>query len=116
MTSQLQKLFEEMKTEVIQKEKKILNDIQSNEKKQLAVITKAKKEMEERRDEAAQHLQALQKMREQPDIFLFLKVSSGTLLFLINMPVSQPAALSGNHTNIFFPPPFFFLFCWQFYL
>ncbi|KAM6379950.1 E3 ubiquitin/ISG15 ligase TRIM25-like isoform 2-T3 [Pluvialis apricaria] len=73
VTSQLQKLFEEMKIEVIQKEKMFLNDIQSNEKKQLADITKMKKEMEQRRDEAAQHLQALQKMREQPDIFLFLK-------------------------------------------
>ncbi|XP_026714281.1 E3 ubiquitin/ISG15 ligase TRIM25-like isoform X1 [Athene cunicularia] len=73
VTSQIQKLFEEMKTEMIQKEKKILSDIQSNEKKQLADITEAKKEMEQRRDESMQHLQSLQKMREQPDIFLFLK-------------------------------------------
>ncbi|KAM6055176.1 E3 ubiquitin/ISG15 ligase TRIM25-like isoform 2-T2 [Theristicus caerulescens] len=73
VTSQLQKLFEEMKTEMIQKEKKILSDIQSNEKKQLADITKVKKEMEQRRDEAAQHLQSLQKMREQPDTFIFFK-------------------------------------------
>ncbi|XP_074740269.1 putative E3 ubiquitin-protein ligase MID2 isoform X2 [Strix uralensis] len=73
VTSQLQKLFEEMKTEMIQKEKKILSDIQSNEKKQLADITKVKKEMEQRRDESVQHLQSLQKMREQPDIFLFFK-------------------------------------------
>ncbi|XP_050761509.1 E3 ubiquitin/ISG15 ligase TRIM25-like isoform X2 [Gymnogyps californianus] len=73
VTSQLQKLFEEMKTEMIQKERNILSDIQSNEKKQLADITKVKKEMEQRRDEAAQHLQSLQKMREQPDIFLFFK-------------------------------------------
>ncbi|XP_051487220.1 E3 ubiquitin/ISG15 ligase TRIM25-like [Apus apus] len=73
VTSQLQKLFEKMKTEIIQKEKKILSDIQSNEEKQLADVAKARKEMEQRRDEAMQHLQALQKMREQPDSFLFLK-------------------------------------------
>ncbi|XP_068265319.1 E3 ubiquitin/ISG15 ligase TRIM25-like [Nyctibius grandis] len=73
VTSQLQKLFEEMKTEMMQKEKKILSDIQSIEKKQLADITKVKNELEQRRDEAAQHLQSLQKMREQPDIFLFFK-------------------------------------------
>ncbi|XP_009316764.1 PREDICTED: E3 ubiquitin/ISG15 ligase TRIM25-like isoform X1 [Pygoscelis adeliae] len=73
VTSQLQKLFEEMKTDMIQKEKKILSDIQSNEKKQLADINKVKKEMEQRRDEAAQHLQSLQKMREQTDIFIFCK-------------------------------------------
>ncbi|KAM9288628.1 E3 ubiquitin/ISG15 ligase TRIM25-like [Morus bassanus] len=73
VTSQLQKMFEEMKTEMIQKEKMILSDIQANEKKQLAHITKVKKEMEQRKDEAAQHLQSLQKMREQPDIFIFFK-------------------------------------------
>ncbi|XP_075020283.1 E3 ubiquitin/ISG15 ligase TRIM25-like isoform X2 [Calonectris borealis] len=73
VTSQLQKLFEEVKTELIQKEKKILTDIQSNEKKQLAEITKVKKEMEQRKDEAAQHLQSLQKIREQPDSFIFFK-------------------------------------------
>ncbi|XP_010577392.1 PREDICTED: E3 ubiquitin/ISG15 ligase TRIM25-like isoform X2 [Haliaeetus leucocephalus] len=73
VTSQLQKLFEEMKREMMLKEKMILSDIQFNEKKQLADITKVKKEMEQRRDEAAQHLQSLQKMREQPDIFLFFK-------------------------------------------
>ncbi|KAM6357483.1 E3 ubiquitin/ISG15 ligase TRIM25-like isoform 4-T4 [Alca torda] len=73
VTSQLQKLFDEMKIEMIQKEKTILSDIQSNEKKQLADITKMKKEMEQRRDEAVQHLQSLQAIREQTDIFLFLK-------------------------------------------
>ncbi|KAM7101580.1 tripartite motif-containing protein 29-like isoform 2-T4 [Ciconia maguari] len=73
VTSQLQKLFEEMKTEMIQKEKKILSDIQSNTKKDLADITKVKKEMEQRRDEAVQHLQSLKKMRKQPDIFVFFK-------------------------------------------
>ncbi|XP_074958226.1 LOW QUALITY PROTEIN: E3 ubiquitin/ISG15 ligase TRIM25-like [Phalacrocorax aristotelis] len=73
VTSQLQKLFQEVKTEITQKEKMILSDIQSNEKNQLADITKVKKEMEQRKDEAAQHLQSLQKMREQPDIFIFVK-------------------------------------------
>ncbi|XP_056204777.1 E3 ubiquitin/ISG15 ligase TRIM25-like isoform X5 [Falco biarmicus] len=73
VTSQLQMLFEEMKTEMTQKEKKILSDIQSNEKKQLAYITKVKKKMEQRRHKAAQHLQSLQKMKEQTDVFLFLK-------------------------------------------
>lgn len=85
MTSQLQKLFEEMKTAVIQKEKNILSDIQAIEKKQLADITKVKKKMEKRRDEAMKHLLSLQKMREEPDIFLFFKVSSGILLFFMNM-------------------------------
>ncbi|KAM6299733.1 LOW QUALITY PROTEIN: uncharacterized protein AAHN32_007219 [Aegotheles albertisi] len=70
----LQKLFEEMETEMTQEEKKILSDIQSNEKKQLADITKVRKEMEQRRDETVQLLQSLQKMREQPDSFFF-KVS-----------------------------------------
>ncbi|XP_065546898.1 E3 ubiquitin/ISG15 ligase TRIM25-like [Lathamus discolor] len=73
VTSQLQKLFEEMKTAIIEKEKTILDDIQSNEKKQLADITKVKQEIEQKRDETAQHLQSLQKMREQPDSFLFVK-------------------------------------------
>ncbi|PKK20645.1 E3 ubiquitin/ISG15 ligase TRIM25, transcript variant X3 [Columba livia] len=73
VTSQLQKLFEEMKTAVIQKEKNILSDIQAIEKKQLADITKVKKKMEKRRDEAMKHLLSLQKMREEPDIFLFFK-------------------------------------------
>ncbi|XP_062443686.1 E3 ubiquitin/ISG15 ligase TRIM25-like [Rhea pennata] len=73
VTSQLVKLFEEIRVEVNRKEQQILSDIQSNEKKQLAGITKLKKKMEQKRDEAAQHLQTLQKMREQPDAFLFLK-------------------------------------------
>ncbi|XP_010142896.1 PREDICTED: E3 ubiquitin/ISG15 ligase TRIM25-like, partial [Buceros rhinoceros silvestris] len=73
VTSQLKKLFEEMKTEMIQKEKKILHDIQSIEKEKLADITRVKKEMEQKRDEVAQHLQSLQKVREQRDVFLFFK-------------------------------------------
>ncbi|XP_065500312.1 E3 ubiquitin/ISG15 ligase TRIM25-like [Caloenas nicobarica] len=73
VTSQMQKLFEEMKTAMIQKEKKFLSDIQSIEKKQLADFTEVKKKMEERRDEAVKHIQCLQKMREEPDVFLFFK-------------------------------------------
>ncbi|XP_065705494.1 E3 ubiquitin/ISG15 ligase TRIM25-like [Patagioenas fasciata] len=72
-TALLQKQFEEMKTAMIQKEKKILSDIESIEKKQLADITEVKKKMEEKRDEAEKHLQSLQKMREEPDLFLFFK-------------------------------------------
>ncbi|XP_050168420.1 uncharacterized protein LOC126638509 [Myiozetetes cayanensis] len=73
VTSQIQKLFDELKTELVKKEQKILSDIQSNEKKQLADINKVKKEMEERRKEVKQNLQLLQKMRERQDIFLFFK-------------------------------------------
>ncbi|XP_025974438.2 E3 ubiquitin/ISG15 ligase TRIM25-like [Dromaius novaehollandiae] len=73
VTSQLVNLFEEIRAEVNQKEQQILSDIQSNEEKQLSDITVLKKEMEQKRDEAAQHLQSLQKMREQSDAFLFLK-------------------------------------------
>uniref|UniRef100_A0A8C4P3F4 RING-type domain-containing protein n=1 Tax=Dromaius novaehollandiae TaxID=8790 RepID=A0A8C4P3F4_DRONO len=107
VTSQLVNLFEEIRAEVNQKEQQILSDIQSNEEKQLSDITVLKKEMEQKRDEAAQHLQSLQKMREQSDAFLFLKVCSSIPLFLINIRISQPAALSGHHTNNFFF--FFFL-------
>ncbi|XP_071426462.1 E3 ubiquitin/ISG15 ligase TRIM25-like isoform X1 [Pithys albifrons albifrons] len=70
---QLRKLFDETKTEFIQKEKKILNDIQSDEKKQLAEITKVKKETEQRKEEVDQIIQSLHKMSKEEDIFLFLK-------------------------------------------
>ncbi|XP_013809081.1 E3 ubiquitin/ISG15 ligase TRIM25-like isoform X2 [Apteryx mantelli] len=73
VTSQLVKMFEEIRAEINQKEQQILSDIQYIEKKQLSAITKLKKKMEQKRDEATQHLQSLQKMREQPDDFLFLK-------------------------------------------
>ncbi|XP_061858904.1 E3 ubiquitin/ISG15 ligase TRIM25 isoform X2 [Colius striatus] len=73
VTSQLKKLFEEIKTEMIQKEKKILSDIQMNERKQLEEIAKAKDTTKQLRVEVSQHLQSLQKMREQQDIFIFFK-------------------------------------------
>ncbi|XP_027758415.1 uncharacterized protein LOC114067291 [Empidonax traillii] len=108
VTSQIQKLFDELKTELVKKEKKILSDIQSNERKQLADINKVKKEMEERRKEVKQNLQLLQKMRERQDIFLFFKVSSDIQFFFMDMPISQAASLSDNHTNKFFRFLFFF--------
>lgn len=93
-----------MKTEMIQKEKKILHDIQSIEKEKLADITKVKKETEQKRDEVAQHLQSLQKVREQPDVFLFFKVSSVIPLFFTR----KPAALPGTTLTIFFSLFLFF--------
>nr|XP_009683919.1 PREDICTED: E3 ubiquitin/ISG15 ligase TRIM25-like isoform X1 [Struthio camelus australis] len=72
VTSQLVKLFEEIRAKLNQKEQQILSDIESNEKKQLLDITKLKKEMEQKRDEAARHLQSLQEIREQADAFRFL--------------------------------------------
>lgn len=78
---------------MIQKEKKILSDIESNKKKQLADITEVKKKMEERRDEAVKHLWSLHKMRVEPDIFLFFKVSNGILLFFMNMADSSASQL-----------------------
>lgn len=60
------------------------------------------------RDQAEQNLQALQMLKEQPDIFLF-RVSSDILLFFMDLPISQPGDLSENHANDIFP--FFSLFC-----
>lgn len=108
MTSQLEELFKNIKTELVQKEKKILSDIQSNEEKDLADIDDARKEMEQKRDQAEQNLQALQKIKEQPDVFLFFKVSCGILLFFMDLPISQPGDLSENHTNDIFPFSFLF--------
>lgn len=76
MTSLVQKKFEEIKTEINKKEKKILSDIQSIEKLQLAECDKLRKEMEEQRDELVQHLKSLQKIREQPNTFCLFRVSS----------------------------------------
>ncbi|XP_031453929.1 E3 ubiquitin/ISG15 ligase TRIM25-like isoform X2 [Phasianus colchicus] len=72
-TSLLQKMFGEIETEIKKKEKKILSDIQSSEKSQLAECAKRKKEMEEKRDELVQHLQSLQKIKEQPNTFHLFK-------------------------------------------
>ncbi|XP_054245360.1 E3 ubiquitin/ISG15 ligase TRIM25-like [Indicator indicator] len=73
VSSQMEKLFEQLKTEIIQEKIRILCDIESSEKEELTRISKVKEEMKKRRDEAVEHLQSLQKMREQPDVFHFFK-------------------------------------------
>ncbi|KAH0629695.1 hypothetical protein JD844_011963 [Phrynosoma platyrhinos] len=73
LTDQLSKVFQEIKAQVDQKEKQIISDIQSNEKKQLAAIVALQKQMEEKKDEALQNLQALQALREQTDVQAFLQ-------------------------------------------
>ncbi|XP_021266582.1 E3 ubiquitin/ISG15 ligase TRIM25-like isoform X2 [Numida meleagris] len=73
VTSQVGKLFEEIKTHIDKKEKKIFSDIQACEKSQLAEFAKLEKEMEQKRDEIVQHLQSLQKIREQPNTFHLFK-------------------------------------------
>ncbi|KAL8211818.1 UNVERIFIED_CONTAM: hypothetical protein K2H54_019803 [Gekko kuhli] len=73
LTIQLTKLFQEIKSHVDQKERQILGDIQSNEKKQLADVFALKKKVEEKRDVALHSLQELQMLSKQLDIFLFLK-------------------------------------------
>ncbi|KAM8798877.1 E3 ubiquitin/ISG15 ligase TRIM25-like [Eudromia elegans] len=73
VTSQLVKLFEESRALMNKKEENMLSNIQSNEKKHLSDIAEVKKKMEQKREEATQHLQSLQKLREQPDALLFLK-------------------------------------------
>ncbi|XP_054144218.1 E3 ubiquitin/ISG15 ligase TRIM25-like [Melozone crissalis] len=75
LTSDLKKLFRSIKAELDKKQTMILSDIQSYEEADLAVVTKARKEMEQKRDQAEQNLQALQMLKEQPDIFLFLRSS-----------------------------------------
>ncbi|XP_060616965.2 tripartite motif-containing protein 29-like [Anolis sagrei] len=73
LTDQLSKVFQEIKTQVDQKEKQIISDIQSNEKKQLAKIVVLQKQMEEKKDAALQNLQELQALREQTDAQLFFQ-------------------------------------------
>ncbi|XP_077183215.1 uncharacterized protein LOC143832542 [Paroedura picta] len=73
LTEQLTKLFQEIKSQVDQKEKQILGDIQSNEKKQLADVLALKKKVEGKRDVALHSFQELQMLSQQMDIFLFLK-------------------------------------------
>ncbi|XP_065590599.1 E3 ubiquitin/ISG15 ligase TRIM25-like [Cyrtonyx montezumae] len=73
VTSQLQKLFGEIKAQINKKEKKILSDIQSTEKSQLAEFAKLKRELEKKREEIAQHLQSLQKIRQQSNTFCLVK-------------------------------------------
>ncbi|XP_048816439.1 E3 ubiquitin/ISG15 ligase TRIM25-like [Lagopus muta] len=73
VTFLLQRMFGEIKTQIKKKEKKIFSDIQSSEKSQLAECAKRKKEMEEKRAELVQHLQSLQKIKEQPNTFRLVK-------------------------------------------
>ncbi|XP_068885157.1 E3 ubiquitin/ISG15 ligase TRIM25-like isoform X1 [Aphelocoma coerulescens] len=73
VTSQLEAQLKDMRAQLVQKEKKILRCIKTIEENQLADIAKARKKMEQKRDQAEQNLQALQKIKQQPDIFLFLK-------------------------------------------
>ncbi|XP_054831981.1 tripartite motif-containing protein 29-like [Eublepharis macularius] len=73
LTVQLSKLFQEIKSQVNQKEKQILGDIQSNEEKQLADIFALKKKAEGKRDAALHGLQELQMLTKQADAFRFLK-------------------------------------------
>ncbi|XP_064017866.1 E3 ubiquitin/ISG15 ligase TRIM25-like isoform X2 [Pogoniulus pusillus] len=73
VTSQLAKLFDEMKRQISEKMVKIVCDIKSSEEKQLATISEVKEKMKKRRNEAVQHLQSLQQMREQQDVFRFFK-------------------------------------------
>ncbi|KAL9836729.1 E3 ubiquitin/ISG15 ligase TRIM25-like isoform 2-T3 [Geothlypis trichas] len=73
LTSDLKKLFRSIEAELDKKQTMILSDIQSYEEANLAVVTKARKEMEQKKDQAEQNLQALQMLKEQPDIFLFYR-------------------------------------------
>lgn len=84
----------------------ILRDLQYNEEAELAVIAGMRKNMEQKRDQAEQNLQALQERKEQPDIFLFFKVSSDILLFFMDLALSLTGNLSENHTNYIFPYSF----------
>ncbi|KAM7042573.1 E3 ubiquitin-protein ligase Midline-1-like [Acridotheres tristis] len=73
MTSQLEELFKSIRIELNKRKNMILKDLQCNEEAELAVIAGTRKEMEQKRDQAEQNLQALQKIKKQPDSFLFLK-------------------------------------------
>ncbi|CAI5766457.1 motif-containing 29-like [Podarcis lilfordi] len=73
LTDQLSRIFQEIKSQVDQKEKQILGDIQSNEKKQLADMAALKKQVADKRDVAAQGLRELQALTEKTDACLFLK-------------------------------------------
>ncbi|XP_028573400.2 tripartite motif-containing protein 29-like [Podarcis muralis] len=73
LTDQLSRIFQEIKSQVDQKEKQILGDIQSNEKKQLADMAALKKQVADKRDMAAQGLRELQALTEKTDACLFLK-------------------------------------------
>ncbi|XP_042303456.1 tripartite motif-containing protein 29-like [Sceloporus undulatus] len=73
LTDQLSKIFQEIKTQVDQKEKQIISDIQSSEKKHLADIIALQKQVEEKKDKALQNLQDLQALKEQTDAQAFVQ-------------------------------------------
>ncbi|XP_064244223.1 E3 ubiquitin-protein ligase Midline-1-like isoform X1 [Passer domesticus] len=73
LTSDLKQLFKSIRAELDKKQRMMLRDIQSYEEENLAVVTNTRKEMQQKRDQAEQNLQALQMIKEQPDIFLFFK-------------------------------------------
>lgn len=75
MTDQLSKLFQQIKSQIDQKEKQILGDIQSHEKKQLADIMVLSEQTDKKREAAAQSLLELQALADQTDACLFLKVN-----------------------------------------
>uniref|UniRef100_A0A8C3RHY7 Uncharacterized protein n=2 Tax=Cyanoderma ruficeps TaxID=181631 RepID=A0A8C3RHY7_9PASS len=69
----LNELFNDIETELHEKKTMILSDILSNEEKELALVADTRNKMEQKRDQTEENLQALQKIKEQPDAFLFLK-------------------------------------------
>ncbi|XP_068062334.1 probable E3 ubiquitin-protein ligase MID2 isoform X1 [Anomalospiza imberbis] len=73
LTSDLNQLFKSIKAELDKKQRMILSDIRSYEEEDLAVIANTRKEVEQKRDQAEQNIQALQMIKEQPDIFLFFR-------------------------------------------
>ncbi|RMB96568.1 hypothetical protein DUI87_26632 [Hirundo rustica rustica] len=73
LTSELKELFDDTETKLHEKKMMILSDIRSNEEEPLAAIADVRKKMEQKTDQAEQNLQALQKIKKQPDVFLFFK-------------------------------------------
>ncbi|XP_009903030.2 E3 ubiquitin/ISG15 ligase TRIM25 [Dryobates pubescens] len=71
--SQTESLFEQLKTDIIKEKTRILQDIESIERKNLTGIPEMKGEIQKLRGEAVELLQSLQKMKEQPDVFRFFK-------------------------------------------
>ncbi|KAM4892728.1 E3 ubiquitin-protein ligase Midline-1-like isoform 1-T2 [Sylvia borin] len=69
----LNELFNDIETELQEKKTMILSDILSKEEKDLAVVANLRNKMEQKRDQVEENLQALQRIKEQPDVFLFLK-------------------------------------------
>uniref|UniRef100_A0A8D2P876 Uncharacterized protein n=1 Tax=Zosterops lateralis melanops TaxID=1220523 RepID=A0A8D2P876_ZOSLA len=73
LASQLEELFNGTEAELHERKTRILSDILSNEEKNLQVVADMRNKMEQKRDQAEENLQALQKIKEQPDVFLFFK-------------------------------------------